>query len=199
MQPTTSRGRRMRRRILETAADLMHTQGVEGTSLDEVLARSGAGKGQFYHYFENKSDLVQAVLRFQMERALFEEMPAVGHLDSWTGIRAWFDLLIEIHARRGFVGGCPVGSMAAEMADRDDTMRAQLTEAFRIKRGYIEKGLVAMRDRGALRAEADPVELASFTIAAIQGGLLLSTIEKTASPLRAALAHAYAHLRSWAA
>jgi len=189
----------MRRRILETAAELMHTRGVEATSLDLVLDRSGAGKGQFYHYFRNKAELVEAVLRHQMERAAFDEAAALRKLDSWAGIRAWLDLLIRLQVERELVGGCPVGSMAAEMADRDASLRGQLAEAFRIKRAHVERALSAMLERGELRAGTDPAELALFLEAAVQGALLLSTTEKSEAPLHAAFDHAYAYLRSYAA
>jgi AcrR family transcriptional regulator len=198
MQPKTSRGRRMRRRILETAAQLIHTRGVEATSLDLVLSESGAGKGQFYHYFGSKGELVEAVLRHQMERAVFDEMPAIRQLDTWTGIRAWFDRLMTLQEERAFVGGCPVGSMAAEMVDRDAHLREQLAEAFRIKRSHLEKGLTTMLERGELRDGTDTAALALFVEAAIQGATLLSTTEKSLAPMRVALDSAYAHVRSFA-
>ena len=33
----------------------MFTRGVRGTGLDDVLAAAGMGKGQFYHYFHDKT------------------------------------------------------------------------------------------------------------------------------------------------
>ena len=47
---------------MERAAELFAERGVAGTSLDEVLAAAGAGKGQFYHYFRGRDELVEAAV-----------------------------------------------------------------------------------------------------------------------------------------
>lgn len=40
-------------RIIASAADLFHKQGVHATSPDDVIENSDTGKGQFYHYFKS--------------------------------------------------------------------------------------------------------------------------------------------------
>jgi TetR/AcrR family transcriptional regulator, transcriptional repressor for nem operon len=47
----TVRGAATRARIVEAAAALIYEHGVERTSLDDVMAASGASKSQLYHYF----------------------------------------------------------------------------------------------------------------------------------------------------
>jgi len=47
--------------VLDAARDLFHRRGVTATGLGEVIAASGTGKGQIYHYFADKPDLVLAV------------------------------------------------------------------------------------------------------------------------------------------
>ncbi|HUE95440.1 MAG TPA: helix-turn-helix domain-containing protein, partial [Longimicrobiaceae bacterium] len=66
MDPVTTRGRASKARIVEAAARLMHVNGVAATSVDEVLAESGAGKSQFYHYFRTKDELVEGVLEYRV-------------------------------------------------------------------------------------------------------------------------------------
>jgi AcrR family transcriptional regulator len=61
------RGAETRLRILGTAADLFHKQGVRATSPDEVIEASRTGKGQFYHYFKSKEGLVHEVLQAHLE------------------------------------------------------------------------------------------------------------------------------------
>ena len=73
MQPVrgkTRKGAKTRERIIETACDLIMTKGVAHTNLDEILAKSNTGKGQFYHYFESKDNLVRQVLKHQSGRFL---------------------------------------------------------------------------------------------------------------------------------
>ncbi len=52
-----------------------------------------------------------------------------------------------------------------------------------------------MKARGKLRNDADPAELASATMASIQGGLLLTQIRRDPRQLRIALDAARSNLR----
>ena len=52
-EPKTQRGQASRERIVASAADLVGERGVQGTSLDDVLATARASKSQLYHYFRD--------------------------------------------------------------------------------------------------------------------------------------------------
>lgn len=197
--PKTARGRETRERMLRVAADLIHVHGVHGTSVDDVLEASGTGKSQFYRYFGSKEELVREVVHHQMEEWLKRVGSVLAHLDSWRGFEEWFERIVAHQTRRGFVGGCPIGSVAAETADSNEPLRHDLAEIFQVRRRYVANGLAAMKARGELVASADPEALAEFVIATVQGGLLLSATEKDGEVLRHALDHALAHLRSFAA
>lgn len=197
--PKTERGRRTRERILSTAAELMLVHGVEGTSVDHVLERSGTGKGQFYHYFEGKDDLVRAVLDHRLEEDLARLGDLLERLDDWQAIREWFDATVEMQERLGFVGGCPIGSLAMERAEVDAALRPRLVQALRTKGEYLRRGLERMKVRGVLREDADPARLADFVTAVLQGALLVASVQKERGSLEAALGEAYRHLHSFAA
>lgn len=196
-EAVTDRGKRTRRKILATAAAMIHDQGIKATSIDDVLAASGAGKSQFYHYFASKDDLVKEVLAHQFNQLVRQQGRLLQRLDTWDGIQAWFEFIVEWQRRRRFLGGCPIGSMAAEMADGDDELRKALVEAFDSWESFLGQGLASMRARGELTARADPAALAEATLAAIQGGILLARTKKDVRPLRNALAGALASLQSY--
>jgi AcrR family transcriptional regulator len=185
--------------MLRAAADLIHLRGVHGTSVDDVLEASGTGKSQFYRYFGSKDELVREVVHHQMEEWLKRVGALLARLDTWSGFEEWFDRMVALQASRGFAGGCPIGSVAAEMADSNEPLRRDLSEIFQVRMRYVANGLAAMKERGELVPEADPEELAEFVLATIQGALLLSTTEKDGDVLRHALSHALAHLRSFEA
>jgi len=197
-EPKTRRGRASRGRIVEAAADLIFMRGVRGTSLDDVLAAAGVGKGQFYHYFADKDALVRAVIARQAARVLDGQRPVLDALDTWAAIAGWFDLLVAIQEEQGCVGGCPLGSLASELADQDEVARADLVAAFDRWEGYLARGLDQMRARGELRAAADPAALAATAMASIQGGLLLAQTRRDVRVLRLALDGALACLRTFA-
>ncbi len=186
-----------RQRIIQAAAELIHLRGVAGTSVDDVLEASNTGKGQFYYYFVSKDQLVTEVVRFQLARTMEDQQPYIAQLGDWDQISDWLDALADQHEKRRLRGGCPIGSLAAEMADRDDSLRRLLAEAFDLWEAELAAGLRALQQSGSLAADADPAELAEITMAAIQGGYLLATTKRDIRPMRNALSAAYSHLLSF--
>ena len=53
---------------MERAAELFAERGIAATSLDEVLAAAAAGKGQFYHNFRGRDELVEAAVGLRCAR-----------------------------------------------------------------------------------------------------------------------------------
>lgn len=48
--------------ILSAGAELFNELGYDGTSVDAILKRAGISKGTFYHYFESKEGLLDAIV-----------------------------------------------------------------------------------------------------------------------------------------
>lgn len=48
---------------------------MRGASLDDVIAAAGVSKGQLYHYFADKDDLVRAVIAHQTARGFAAQEP----------------------------------------------------------------------------------------------------------------------------
>ena len=195
--PQTERGRDTRDNILHTAAKLIHDQGAGGTGLADILEAAGAGKSQFYHYFDSKEGLVREVIRLQSDRFIEENLGYLKKLDTWAGIGAWFDALVERHRKRDCVGGCPIGSLASEMAEKDELLRKELNAAFADWQSYLARGLKTMKVRGELRRSADPDAMAEFTIAALEGGVLLARTQRSITPLKRTLKQVLSYLRSF--
>lgn len=194
-EPATRRGRETKARIVAVAAELMYERGVATTSVDEILAAAGVGKSQFYHYFSTKTDLIAAVVQHQLARVLREQRRF--DVATWDGIQGWLSSLVAQQEARGFTGGCPLGSIVAEVADRDDRLQTVAAAAFARWEGELAAGLRALQESGQLRADAEPEALAEEALASIQGGYLLTMTKREARPMRNALAAAFVRLRSY--
>jgi TetR/AcrR family transcriptional regulator, transcriptional repressor for nem operon len=191
--PRTRRGRQTQFAIVSAAAELMYERGVRATAVDEVLARAGAGKGQLYHLFATKNDLVAAVLEHQLEQVL--RQLAGFRLDTWAGVRAWFDALLEGQQARAY-RGCPIGSLSSEMTAASPELASHVAGAFRRWEDALTASLQLLCDGESLAPSAQPRALARTTLAAIQGGYLLSAATRDLEPMRSALEMAYEHLRA---
>lgn len=194
----TAKGRATRARIVEAAAELVFARGVAHTGIDDVRRASGASASQLYHYFTDKDDLVRAVIAHQTEGVLDAQRPLLDHLDSFAALRQWCDLLVDLQEQRHCIGGCPIGSIAAELADTNPTAREDLSTSFKRWEAPIRAGLADMRTRGELRPDTDTDALALALLTALQGGLLLTRTHRSTEPVRVALDSMLAHIRTYA-
>jgi TetR/AcrR family transcriptional regulator, transcriptional repressor for nem operon len=196
--PPTQKGREQRQRIVDAAADLVFERGVTEVSLDDIREATGVSKSQLYHYFNNKSDLLHAVIECQRERVLGNHRPTFESLQSWDDLIRWRDMIVAHQAARSCRNGCPLGSLANGLAELDDVARNQLSGAFSSWGRIIAEGLTRMVESHTLRADADPQELAVSVLASLQGGLLMAETARDTRPLEIALDAAIAHLKSFA-
>jgi len=178
----TARGVAMRERIVAAAADLVCAQGVGDTSLEDVMAASGASKSQLYHYFADRDELLREASALQAGRVLEKHAPLLKVLDSLEAMLRWRDAVLALNRQ----GGCPLGALVYQLPQSARRARTAVGAGFEIWRGRIEAGLVKMRERGELAPDAVPSDIALAILAALQGGLLLSRSAKSNRPLELA-------------
>jgi TetR/AcrR family transcriptional repressor of nem operon len=192
----TAKGLETRRRIVMAAAELLAEKGAAGLSLDDVKARAGASRSQLYHYFDDREDLVRAAVTATADAVVGFQSTLLDHLDSWAGIDRWFNALVAAQQDRQASGGCPIGSLAGQLAERDPLARAAIADGLERWETQLRLGLERMQARGRLRPDADPSALASATMASIQGGLVLTQVRRDPRQLQIALDAARTALRA---
>lgn len=186
-QPATAKGRETRERIVRAAAELVAERGVAGTSLDDVRARAHASKSQLYHYFADRDDLLCAVARAASDDVVGGQAELFTQLDTIDGLLAWTEALVTLQRARNAKGGCPIGSLAGQLAEQDERARLELADGLDRWETAIREGLERMAARGELHQGADPDALAQNTLAAVQGGLLLTQVRRDPDQLRSAM------------
>jgi TetR/AcrR family transcriptional regulator, transcriptional repressor for nem operon len=186
-EPVTEKGRETRRRIIGAATELVAERGVAGTSLEDVLGRAHVSKSQLYHYFGDRDDLMRAVARAVSDDVVGGQASLFAELDTIDGLRAWADALVALQQTRQARGGCPIGSLAGQLAEHDDAARRELADGLDRWQAAIRNGLERMAARDELLPDADPELLAQRTLAAVQGGLVLTQIRRDPTELGNAL------------
>lgn len=192
----TAKGQATRTRIIAAASELVFAHGVARTGIEDVQQAAGVSASQLYHYFTDKNDLIRAVIAHQTDGILDAQRPVLDELDSFAALERWRDLLVDLQEKRHCVGGCPIGSIAAEIAENDPHSRADLAAGFERWEAPIRAGLARMRDRGDLRPDTDTEALALALLVALQGGLLLTQTRRNTTPLRAGLDTVLAQIRT---
>jgi TetR/AcrR family transcriptional repressor of nem operon len=192
----TPKGRATRERIVAAAAELMSRRGVARTTIEDIQEAAAVSTSQMYHYFADKGDLVAAVIDFQTDRVLAVQHLGLDRLECLEDLRRWRDIMVDMMWRLGCVGGCPIGSLANDLAETDPLARAQVARSFIQWENMIRDGLNAIAARGELPDGTEVDNLALATLAAIQGGLLLSQVRRDTTPLEAAVDTMIEHLRT---
>ena len=183
----TPKGQATRDRIVATAAELIHDNGIANTSLGDVQKAAEVGASQVYHYFDDKQSLIRAVVNFRVDNVLETVRANEGGLTSMEALRAWRDMLVEVQRQKDCQGGCPLGSLVGELAEVSPEFRDDLAEGFGKWKGSIREGLRVMQSSGELRRNVDLDRLATAILAAVEGGILLSQLQRDTLPLETAL------------
>lgn len=69
-----------RTKLIEVARELFATQGIEGTTMNDIAARSGRGRRTLYTYFRSKEEIYSAVIEGELEY-ISDEMDKVIQMD----------------------------------------------------------------------------------------------------------------------
>lgn len=195
MKGSSERGQKTKQRMIRAALDLFHAQGVRATSPQEVMAKTDTGKSQFYHYFGSKEGLVHETLLYvygELCDGGFNNRP----ITTWNDLENWFRFFVEGQKHYECQRGCPIGTIGNELAPDQELIRQDVNAIFNKSMANITRFLADLKAQKKLRPTADPEELARFCFVTVQGGLLVSKVQRSSQPLEAAVKHALAHLKS---
>ena len=184
-EPRTANGRATKDRILTAATELVAERGVAGTSLDDVRARAQASKSQLYLYFPNREELLRAVARETTAAVMEAQSDALG-FRTYAGLERYLDATVALQVQRGAVGGCPIGSLAGQLADQDEEARRTLADGLDQWQHRLRDGLEAMARDGQLAPDTDVETLAAQTLGLLQGGLVLTQVRRDPGQMRTA-------------
>lgn len=190
----TRKGRQTRDRIVAAAADLMQERGVARTTIEDIQSAAAVSSSQLYHYFSDKDSLVAAVIELQGHRVLSVQHLGLDAVTSLDDLWRWRDLVLGIRTAQNCVGGCPLGTLAADLSETDAVARAHLGRWFTAWEEILRESLAAMADAGQFTPGTDTDQLALALLAATQGGLLLSQVNRDTAALAAAMDAVIGHI-----
>ncbi len=161
--------------IISIAREIIHSKGYQATSINDILHAANIGKGQFYHYFSSKYDLGLAVVEDLIQE--WDRQLIVDILQSTEEPKAklnkMLDWAITFHAEMEKKPGCPIGNLAIEMSEHDETFRVRIQQFFERWIGAIEAALDEMIKQNQLDSTTDTQKSAQAMVAMIEGGILL--------------------------
>ena len=161
--------------IISIARNVIHTKGYQATSVSDILDAANIGKGQFYYYFSSKYDLGLAVVEDLIQE--WDGQLINGILKSEDEpklkLNKMLDWATTFHAEMERKRGCPIGNLAIEMSEHDETFRVKIQQFFDRWFLGVEVVLDEMIKQNQLDSSIDPKKSAQTIVAMIEGGVLL--------------------------
>jgi TetR/AcrR family transcriptional repressor of nem operon len=185
-----------RLKMLNAAVCLFHTNGVNATSVDEVLKKSGTGKGQFSHYFKNKAGLVAASVASLSRQIKCGETPTGYHIESWKEMERWFRNYIDFQKSVDFARSCPIGTIGNDLTEEQSESRHSAIAFLDWSRMELASFFKKKLDAGELESTAKPLALADLCMSVMQGGMLLTKIKRNPEQFEAASKQVIAYISS---
>lgn len=152
-----------RERIIRTADALFYQQGYDYTSFADIASATGLSRGNFYHHFKSKDEILTAVIALRRDQTL-------------AMLQLWSEQNQQAHARIGsFINllqmnratiashGCPVGSLCSELGKLGHPALAHANQLFAIFRDWLSQEFCQL----GLAAQAP--QLAMHLLARSQG------------------------------
>jgi AcrR family transcriptional regulator len=155
-----SDGERSRRTILDAAAKLATTEGLEGLSIGRLADHIGMSKSGLYAHFGSKEELQLATVDYAGEIFTADvTAPAAQASTPLARVEALAERFLSHVERRVFPGGCFFASAAAEFDTRPGAVRESVAAYQKDwMRGLVE-AVAEAQAAGELRAE-DPEQVA---------------------------------------
>lgn len=161
-EPTT------RERIVREADRLFYECGYEATSFAAISEAVGISRGNFYHHFKSKDEILAAVIAVRREdRKRLLEAWGEGGGDAASRIRSFIRIL-TMNQTKIMKHGCPVGTLCTELAKRQHSQQPEANEVMDLFRSWLRRQFESM----GRTKDAD--ELAMHVLAFSQGVAVLA-------------------------
>jgi TetR/AcrR family transcriptional regulator, transcriptional repressor for nem operon len=184
-----------RDRLIDSARYLFWERGYAGTSMADLLDHARVNSGSFYHFFESK----EALLREVLEGYLFALRPMIvepAFAKSDDPVERIFAILAGYRERilaTDSKYGCPLGRLALEIDPENRPAHALIAKNFQGWIGAVRECIEELEPR--LPRDTDLDALATYVLAIMEGGVMLSRSYGSVEPFDRTVAQLRQHFR----
>lgn len=133
-----------RQQIVEVADDLFYRQGFEHTSFADISGLVNISRGNLYHHFKTKDDILDAVINVRQNRTqhMLTDWEEQGKTPK-DRIRSYIKILLTNWSMiRNY--GCPVGTLCTELAKLNHTSKAEANKIFTLFREWLKDQFIEL-------------------------------------------------------
>jgi len=174
-------GRRERRRaetrerIVRHALQLFSERGVSATTIEDITDAADVGKGTFFNYFHSKEHILAHICQLQMGKIREFVSQAIQSAEPMDRVMHRLALIIteEFSRSPALVQTVLVPSFSSE------SMRQKMADDFRKDRLMLAELMAARQERGEIRDDFNPMELARQFQQGLFGTTVVWSLEAT--------------------
>ncbi|SMD32249.1 transcriptional regulator, TetR family [Reichenbachiella faecimaris] len=172
-------GKPTRAKILTESKNLVLQNGFAGTTIDQILGKTGITKGAFFYHFKSKSDLAKALIEEYIENDKAELAHALKDTEAYISnpfdrllhFVQWFiDLLTELEE----IPGCLYASYSYEPSHFNDDIKKYISESILMWRGVFNQMLTEVLKSHTTKMEIDTKSLADHFVVILEGSFIVS-------------------------
>jgi AcrR family transcriptional regulator len=189
---STGKGERTRLNIIKKAAPVFNQFGYSGTSLTDLMAKTGLEKGGIYRHFQSKQELAVAAFDYAWSESKRIRLEA---LSSFASPLEKLHGMVNAFADKPSTtpGGCPLLNTAVDSDDGNPELRAHARAALREWLDLVEQTLRDGIACGEIVKSISPPAVASVLVATLEGSVMMSRLKAD----RCALEFARQHLNTF--
>jgi TetR/AcrR family transcriptional repressor of nem operon len=174
-----------RNNLVQAGLRMIHAEGYAATGIQSIVESVDVPKGSFYNHFASKEAFGAEVIDAYFDRGQDKLRAFFCNADvaPLERLEAYFDDRIKAFRAAGFVKGCLLGNISAEVADHSALMREHLVEHFGAWGVFFENCIAEAQQQGAVSDQFPAAMLGRFVLNSWEGALLRMRAEKSAAPL----------------
>jgi TetR/AcrR family transcriptional repressor of nem operon len=164
-----------RERLMDAVSELIFRGSYGATTIDQICETAGVKKGSFYYFFKSKADLAEASLEVgwakhqaELDKVFSASIPPLERFRRFC--KMTLEEQQEMQKKHGFVLGCPLCTLGAEVSTQEQNLREKCDFIMRKIRMYIESAVRDGQADGSI--PSGDVQATSTVLFAYMEGLL---------------------------
>ncbi len=190
------KGEQTRQEIIRKAAPIFNQRGYDGAALSDLMRATGLEKGGIYRHFDSKQQLAGEAFDYAWKLAIDTRFAGTQSVPNSVDRLKLFVRNFR-DRRAGLVpGGCPLLNTAIDSDDAHPPLRRKARRALDYWIDRLQSIAEEGKRRGEVRSAVDSEELATLIVNILEGGLMVSRLQRREDALDLACRHVEEYLET---
>ncbi len=190
------KGEQTRQEIIRKAAPIFNQRGYDGAALSDLMRATGLEKGGIYRHFDSKQQLAGEAFDYAWKLAIDTRFEGTLGIPNTVDRLKLFVRNFR-DRRAGLVpGGCPLLNTAIDSDDGNPQLRKKVRQALDYWLNRLQSIAEEGKQRDEIHSAIDSAELAMLIVSSLEGGLMVSRLQRKDDALDSACRHLEKYLET---